>query len=43
MGAYLGTNLTHNIGAFLGKNLKLNMRGGGAFLCKNLMSNRDAF
>ena len=27
MGAFLGTILTHNMGAFLGKNLKLNMRG----------------
>ena len=31
----------HNMGAFLDKNLTLNM-GGGTFLCESLTSNRGA-
>ena len=37
-GAFLVENGTHNMGAFLGTNLTLNM-GGGGFLVTNLTLN----
>ena len=41
MGAFLGTNLAHNMGAFLGTNLTLNM--GGLFMWKFNALHRGAF
>ena len=41
MGGLLGENLMHNMGAFSGKKLTLNM--GGAFLGEKLTHNMGAF
>ena len=41
-GGLSGENLMHNMGAFMGKKLTLNM-GGGAFLGENLTHNMEAF
>ena len=40
-GAFLGENVTHNMGAFLSTNLTLNW--GGGFLGENLTHNMGAF